>query len=345
MTTEQLRAVATQTAPRAKTILDYLDDSRVKNGLVAVATKYLTAERVLRLSNNAVRKTPKLLQCDPQTVLGAIMTSTALGLEPNTLLQQAFLIPYKRWMKNAQGKFVAVMECQFQIGYRGFVTLGYRSPHIKQIQFEAIHKGDLFESEQGSKTFLRYAKALDQRGDLIGSFSHVILANGLESACVLPLAEVHKIRSRSETYRTLTAAVEAAKNEAELAKAQQKLADTPWVLWLDDMAAKSAIKKHAKGLPIATQDAILAAADIDTAGDLGQANLRAMADPDLVRTIIEGEEEVPQLENEPAPNAEFIADLERGEVAAVQQQSEAKQDQAAKHAEPAPADSKAPAKG
>lgn len=83
-TTNALRAAATGAAPdqaRApRSIFDLLDDKRTQAGLIAVAGKFLNPERMLRLCTNAVRKTPKLAQCEPASVLGAMMASAALGL-------------------------------------------------------------------------------------------------------------------------------------------------------------------------------------------------------------------------------------------------------------------------
>ncbi len=42
--------------------------------------------------------------------LAALMNAAQLGLEPNTPLRQAYLIPYKN---NRKG----IMECHFRIGY------------------------------------------------------------------------------------------------------------------------------------------------------------------------------------------------------------------------------------
>jgi recombination protein RecT len=289
MTTQQLKAIATE-APRQRTIVDYLDNKRVHDGLAAVAGKFLSADRMLRLCVNAVKKTPLLLKCDPETVLGAMMASAALGLEPNTVQQQAFLIPYKA-RRQIGGQWVDVYECQFQVGYRGFVTLAYRSPHIQSFTSGAIHDGDLWENEAGSKTFLRHSVALKDRGPLIGSYAHAHLTSGREVSCVLPLDEILKIRGRSETFRSLTRAVENAESDKDRARAQAKLAETPWVMWEDDMAAKSAIKKLAKGLPIASGDLLLTAAgELDSRSDVGDLDLRSLVTPEAVIAITsEGE--------------------------------------------------------
>src|SRR3546814_531034 len=175
MRASHLSTVTTGGAETPKTIIGYLrDDPRIEKGIAAVAGKYFTPEKFLSLAVNAVKKTPKLAMCDPQSVLGAFMASAALGLEPNTIQQQAFLIPYKR-RANINGEWVDVFDCQFQVGYRGFITLAHRSPEIRSIQAEAIHDGDLFEHMIGTEAFLKYQKTLKDRGDLIGAFSYVRL--------------------------------------------------------------------------------------------------------------------------------------------------------------------------
>lgn len=296
--TAALRQAVTGQAP--KTLFDHMQRPEFAKAIGAVAGKFLTADRMLRLCINAVKKTPQLLQCDPQTVLGAMMTSAALGLEPNTVQQQAFLIPYKRRAKQGD-TWVDVYECQFQIGARGFVTLAYRSPRIEMLQAECIHQGDHFKHRLGSTSFLEFEKALVERGEPIGAFSYVKLKEGGEMACVLPLEELEKIRARSETYRALVAQVERAEKPADRQRAEAKLAETPWVMWFDDMAAKSAIKKHAKQLPIAAGDALLAAAEIDSHGETASLDLRAMADVDTVRAVVGEGIDAPALEHDPAP--------------------------------------------
>ncbi len=272
-------------AQRSKTIFDFLTgDKKIERAITAVATQYLTPDRFLRLAVNAVKKTPLLMHCDPQSVLGAFMTSAALGLEPNTIMQQAFLIPYKKRAK-IDGQWVDTYECNFQVGARGFVTLAHRSPHISGLQAESIHEGDLFEHMMGSETFLKYRKALKDRGEMIGSFCFTKMASGVEMATVLPIEEIHKIRSRSETYNALTRNVANAESEKEREKAEQKLAETPWVMWEDDMGAKSAIKKHAKQLPLSPDDAMAAATQLDS--DDGKIiDMAMMADPDVVREVM-----------------------------------------------------------
>ena len=83
-------------------------------------------ERFARICVTAFRQTPKLQQCSPASVLGAMMTCAQLGLEPNTPSGLAYLIP--RW----NGK-LRTTECQFQVGYRGLLELMYRSGAIASV--------------------------------------------------------------------------------------------------------------------------------------------------------------------------------------------------------------------
>lgn len=275
------------------TIFDLLTSPKVERGIKAVATQFLTPDRFLRMAINCVKKNPLLLQCDPQTVLGSFMSSAALGLEPNTIQQQAWLLPYKKRAK-VDGNWIDVYECQFQVGARGFVTLAHRSPHIDSLQAESIHENDLWDHMIGSESFLKYSKSLRNRGELIGSFCYVRMESNAEIATVLPLDEIWKIRSKSETYKTLTSAVDSADNAKDKAKAEQKLAETPWVLWVDDMATKSAIKKSSKQLPIVPGDAMASATVLDQDAADTVIDMAAMADPDVTRAVVAGDAEPPE---------------------------------------------------
>lgn len=295
-----LRRGATGTAVaearKPHTLLDLLDNPRTKNGLQHVAGKTMSADRILQLATTAVKTTPQLLQCNPKSVLGAIMASTALRLEFNTKLQHAFLIPYKK-RANVNGRWIDTFDCQFQVGYRGFVVLAYRSPSVKDLRFNAVRRGDRFEHMEGSETFLRFSKNMEgDRGELIGAFSHAHMANGGESAVVLTRADVFKIRMKSETYNYLASELDKAKregNEKEIAKAQKKFEETPWMQWEEPMWSKSALKQHTRFLPLDPGDALAAGALLDGAGDRDAdgsiIDLSAMSDPDVALAAAQGD--------------------------------------------------------
>jgi len=338
-----LREVATGQAGQKpqQGILTMLENPRVAKGMAAVAGKFLSPDKMLRLCINAVHKTPDLMKCDPKTVLGAMMASAALDLEPNTVQQQAFLIPYAR-NKKVGDEWVKVYDCQFQIGARGFRTLAYRSPRVRSIEAGSIRVGDHFKNRIGKGGGFEYEMSLADRGALTGAWSYVQLVDGGELTCVLPLDEVMKIRGRSETFRSLTAAIEKANSDKDRARAEAKLAETPWVMWLDDMAAKSATKKHAKQLPLEGAPQLAVAAGLDDAADAGGLDLGALTDPDLVREVAEGAVDAPQaLTDDTAGQAErsmeaFGTTQRKAEPVAAEQQQPAGKPARKTAAAPAP---------
>ena len=112
----KIQQATAQTAMKAQsggnpTMQQYIKqmEGEIKKALPSV----MTPERFTRITLSALSTNPKLAQCTPQSFLGAMMTAAQLGLEPNTPLGQAYLIPYWNSKQNR-------LECQFQLnGDRG----------------------------------------------------------------------------------------------------------------------------------------------------------------------------------------------------------------------------------
>ena len=95
----------------------------IKKALPAV----MTPERFTRIVLSALSTNPKLGQTTPQSFLAAMMTAAQLGMEPNTPLGQAYLIPFYNNKTHCS-------ECQFQLGYKGLIDLAYRSGEVSIIR-------------------------------------------------------------------------------------------------------------------------------------------------------------------------------------------------------------------
>lgn len=129
----------------------------------------ITPERFTRMALSALNTTPKLRECTPMSFLAALMNAAQLGLEPNTPLGQAYLIPY-----NNKG----VMECQFQIGYKGLIDLSYRNPQMQIISAQAVYENDEFEYELGLNPKLEHRPTLGDRGEVRLFYGLFKLVNG-----------------------------------------------------------------------------------------------------------------------------------------------------------------------
>ena len=101
--------VAQRPLSQVTDVRQMLVNDMAKQQLAAVAASHLKPERMMRLMANARRTTPKLGQCSPLSLLGAMMQCASLGLEPNTVLGHAYLIPFDRKEKNkTSGKWEVV---------------------------------------------------------------------------------------------------------------------------------------------------------------------------------------------------------------------------------------------
>ena len=131
--------------------------------------KVITVERFTRMALSALNTTPKLKECTQISFLSALINAAQLGLEPNTPLGQAYLIPYKN---------KGVMECQFQIGYKGLLDLAYRSPQIQTVQAHCVYANDNFSYELGLNPQLIHKPTMGERGELRCFYSLFKTTNG-----------------------------------------------------------------------------------------------------------------------------------------------------------------------
>ncbi len=142
-------------------------EPEIKRALPSV----ITPERFTRMALNAITNTPELQNCSPMSFIAALMNAAQLGLEPNTPLGQAYLIPYKNKKKG-------ITECQFQIGYKGMIDLVYRNENVQTIQAQVVYENDKFEYELGLESKLRHIPALSDRGEMVYVYALFKLQNG-----------------------------------------------------------------------------------------------------------------------------------------------------------------------
>ena len=67
---------------------------RMHGEIAKALPKHFQSERFTRLALTAFRQSPELQKCSPISIIAALMESAQLGLEPNTSLGHAYLIPF-----------------------------------------------------------------------------------------------------------------------------------------------------------------------------------------------------------------------------------------------------------
>ena len=122
---------------------------KLKPQLALALPRHMTADRMARIVLTDMRRVPKLMECTPQSLAGAIMASAQLGLEPGNGLGHAYLLPFdKRAKVGGQWQTVAT-ECQIIIGYRGMIDLARRSGQIVSLSARIVHERDHFAYRYG----------------------------------------------------------------------------------------------------------------------------------------------------------------------------------------------------
>lgn len=217
--TQGTKAVAKK---QPQTIKDYIN---AMSGEIAKALpQVMTPERFTRIALSAVSNTPKLGNCTPQSFLGAMMNAAQLGLEPNTPLGQAYLIPFENRKKG-------ITECQFQIGYKGLIDLAYRSGEVKMIDAQTVYENDEFEYELGIDPVLKHKPARTNRGNPIYFYATFKLTNGGQGFQVMSIEDVQDhAKKYSKTYN-----------------------NGPWQTNFEEMAKKTVLKKLLKYAPLKTE--------------------------------------------------------------------------------------------
>lgn len=181
----------------------------------------MTPERFTRIALSAVKNTPKLAECTPISFLAALMNAAQLGLEPNTPLGQAYLIPYKN-----RGQ----MEVQFQIGYKGLLDLAFRNERMQSIEAHTVYEGDEFSFEYGLNPVLRHIPTWHDRGQMVGFYAVFHLDSGGYQFEVMSKPDI-------DNY--------AAKYSKAFASEY-----SPWKTNYESMALKTVLKRLLKTAPI-----------------------------------------------------------------------------------------------
>jgi recombination protein RecT len=129
--------------------------NRMANQFSSALPNKIGVERMMRIVMTAILNNPKLALCEPNSFFGALLHALQLGLEVNTPLGQAYLIP--RWDKNYKG-----YKCCLQLGYQGLLDLCYRYRYnngksaYRQITAQIVYKGDDFSYRYGTSQFLNH---------------------------------------------------------------------------------------------------------------------------------------------------------------------------------------------
>lgn len=246
LTEEQQKAVVLK--ERKQKVSGLLE--RYAPQLAQALPKFLTPDKMMRVALTAMNKNPKLLECTQTSLIGSILTSAQLGLLPDEVLGEAYLIPFKNNRANR-------MECQFMIGYKGLCTLAYRSGVVQSVQARAVFKGDEFEFEMGlNERLVHRPKGNKNPAEITHFYSIVRMKEGGYVMNVMTREEVEKIRNESANY-----------------KFAYKKEETVWGKYFEEMGCKTVLRRIMKYVPMSSE--VMRAIGQDELADIGKQNFSA----------------------------------------------------------------------
>ena len=200
---------------KPKTLAQFIE--HMKPEIQRALPKHMDADRIARIALTTLRSNPKLQSCDGRSFLAALMQSSQLGLEPNTPLGEAYIIPY--------GK-----EASFQVGYKGLLSLAHRTGEYRTIYAMEVYENDQFKYGYGLDPFLVHMPDDDPEGEPIAYYAVYHLVNGGKEFRVWTTAKVKK-------------------HAMQYSQAFQKGWTSPWKTDFDSMAKKTVLKDLLKFAP------------------------------------------------------------------------------------------------
>lgn len=203
------------------------------------APKGVEATQLVRDALTALRQTPKLAECTPQSVLGSLMSCAQLGLRPG-VLGHAYLLPF---YDRRQGGQVA----QLVVGYQGLVELAHRSGQIQSLIARTVFENDHFDVDYGLEDKLIHKPYMSgDKGQPIAYYAVAKFTTGGHAFFVMSHPEMLEYRDRYAKSKKFG----------------------PWVDNFEAMAHKTCVRQLSKWMPKSTELATAISADETVRVDL-----------------------------------------------------------------------------
>jgi recombination protein RecT len=230
------------------TVASFLNSPQIVQQVAKALPRHMSADRILRMALTAIRKAPKILECDQTSLVACLIQASELGLELSGPLGQAYIIPRKN-----NGR----MEATFQIGYKGYVKLAMNTGKVASFHARAVHEGDFFEYELGTRSYVKHRK-IAKPGAKITHFYGVLAQKDDSFDCeVWTNADMETHRDQYRSDRAL--------------KAQEPAYRGPWDNEYEAMGAKTLIRQLAKRTLLSSELVEIATRDefyeLDTPAD------------------------------------------------------------------------------
>ena len=157
----------TKKVDKPKTLVGWINS--MKPEIERALPKHVDADRIARIAITTIRTNKDLQSCEPMSFIAALMQASQLGLEPNTPLGEAYIIPYKD---------KGVPSARFEVGYKGLLSLAHRTGEYQTIYAMEVYANDEFDYAYGLEPYLTHKPAEEPEGEPVRYYAVYHLKNG-----------------------------------------------------------------------------------------------------------------------------------------------------------------------
>jgi recombination protein RecT len=233
----------------------------------------VSKEKLFKLCMNSLRNNKSLQKCTPSSIVAALVESASAGIEPDDGTGRAYLVPYRG-------------EARFQMGYKGFIELIYKTGLVSSIMTQCVFTDDEFHVTLGTNVEIIHRPSLvAQRSpeNMVAVYAVIKFRDGSSIAEVMSHREVDLVR---------------------------RLGGPVWREHYLEMARKSAIRKIAKYAPATNAKSAYALQRAIVADEEGEYKPRAIQTQVTIESISANKT---STQSEPTDN-DIIDMLEKRQV-------------------------------
>jgi len=227
MTTATEKTGLIKVGEEVQKVKAFFNTPAIKEGLQkALPQAGVTFERLMSTLVSCIHKKPGLLLCTPNSLFQSIVRAAQMGLEIDSPLGHAYLVPFAQ-------------QVQLIIGYKGLITLAYRDPHLVSLSAHAVGANDEFDYQLGTNPYIRHKPDLKQWT--------------LEPETLVAVYAVAKLRNGGEMIEIVPGRVIEQLCTDQIAKHK---GESPWRYHFGAQARKTAIRRISNLLPKSADDSV-----------------------------------------------------------------------------------------
>jgi len=174
---------------KQKKLRDFMFKPAVLSQIAKAVRTTVPPQTISRLALTAANRDGKLWNCTPESFAAAVVECCQLGLEPNSVSGEAYLIPYGN-------------VCTLVPGYKGLIKLAYNSGQVASIASHNVYEEEPFTVDWGASQPISHTELPpSQRGEYKATYARIKIKGGEPQWELMWAEDVAKVQARAQSKR------------------------------------------------------------------------------------------------------------------------------------------------